>query len=156
MTWSEHDGDLWEVDSNAIVITTNGVVNSTGQAVMGRGCAKEAVDAYPKLAYRLGKRITKFGNIPFVFLPNDHGAYYKPIITLPVKHNWQGLASKFLIWDSLKRLVSICESLGLVTVSMPRPGCGSGGLSWDSIQPRLSGYLHDSVTEFVVCHKEGL
>jgi len=41
--------NLWEYPADARVITTNGFVKNNGEAVMGRGCAREAARKYPRL-----------------------------------------------------------------------------------------------------------
>ena len=65
----EVKGNLWTFeypntspDSYVRCITTNGFVKKNGEAVMGRGCAKEACERYPGLAKQLGEKIIKKGN----------------------------------------------------------------------------------------------
>lgn len=148
MTWEEHEGDLWDVSADAIVITTNGVVRADGAAVMGRGCAKEAADRFPALPYKLGKRLEEYGNIPFLFEEYD-----RPVITLPVKHHWRGPALMELIGRTLPCMVSLVGQAGYLIVAMPRPGCGNGRLPWEFVKPSMDYYLSETVTRFIVCHK---
>lgn len=155
VVYKEHIGDMWRVDADAVVITTNGRTNMYGLAIMGRGCAKEASDKFPKLPIELGERIRHFGNIPFAFPLTVHAGYVKPIITLPVKHHWQEPADINLIWRGMNKLVPIVEALGLSTVAMPRPGCGNGQLDWEDMKDEMGVVLTGSPTTFIVCHKEG-
>lgn len=46
--------NLWEVEADLRVVTTNGAVRRDGACVMGRGCAREAKERYPGVEYRLG------------------------------------------------------------------------------------------------------
>ena len=50
---------------DAIIISTNGFVKANGQCVMGRGCAKTAMQKIPGLSSRLGSYIQRFGNRVF-------------------------------------------------------------------------------------------
>ncbi|MBI2060646.1 MAG: hypothetical protein HYT87_12825 [Nitrospirae bacterium] len=54
-------GDLFDQEADAICLTTNGFVKANGEAVMGRGCAKQAADLWPELPGMLGSRIQKEG-----------------------------------------------------------------------------------------------
>jgi len=42
----EVDGNLWEIEADWRVITTNGFVKKDGRAVMGRGVARQALQRY--------------------------------------------------------------------------------------------------------------
>jgi hypothetical protein len=66
-------GDLWEVHSDALIITTNGFVKNNGRAVMGRGCAREARDKYKDLDLILGEKIKKGGNHVHELIAQDEG-----------------------------------------------------------------------------------
>lgn len=81
-------GNLWNYAGkvDAICITTNGVTNTQGKAVMGRGCAKQATDRYPGIAYKLGKFIKEYGNRAFKImrdLTNEKNPTW--IVSFPVK-----------------------------------------------------------------------
>ena len=125
----EVTGDLWSYqgDGKWIVITTNGVVNAQGKAVMGRGVAREAAMKYSFLPKLLGERIQQHGNHVFAF-----GVYR--IITLPVKHRWSEPADPSLIRRSLQELVVVARAIDARPVYLVRPGCGNGQLSWDKIK----------------------
>jgi len=163
-------GDLWaaakEENADAIVITTNGFVKKNGEAVMGRGIALEAKNAYPDLPKSLGSMINKHGNKVF-------GFYFGSIwlFTVPVKPTvgpngepgWRAKAQIPLIEDSIKQLVGAEPYYGLMRnisdsmntliekIYMPRPGCGNGGLKWEVVKPIIEPYLDD---RFTVFHKE--
>jgi len=124
-------GNIWDLapDYDAVVITTNGYVKKNGEAVMGRGIAKEAKEIFPDLPLKLGKRITEHGNFCFGFSVNSDFSDYpfvgyatvlegpigwKPqIYCLPVKPQfgpngemgWKAKAEIPLIQQSIKDLV---------------------------------------------------
>lgn len=134
----EDIGNLWTYPADAIVITTNGFVKNNGYAVMGRGCAREAVQKEPHLPYWLGQAISQDGNFPFYF----------PTLkmwTMPVKHNWWEPADINLIESSAIDLVRQMEFVGdnPKVIVMPRPGCGNGQLDWEDVRPVLAEILDD-------------
>lgn len=65
----EMEADLWSVEADAVVITTNGNVKASGEAVMGRGCAREAAERFSshKLPSQLGQELREKGNHVFLF-----------------------------------------------------------------------------------------
>lgn len=138
----EARGNLWKLDSDLVVITTNGFVKNNGEAVMGRGCALEARQQYPNLPAQLGERLTRFGNHVHVFLlPDDYW-----LATFPVKHNWFERADPELIWRSAYELVDQVSAGNFKQVVLPRPGCGNGLLRWEDIRHRLDEILDDRFT----------
>lgn len=136
-------GDLWKLgeDADAIVITTNGTIKRTGQAVMGRGCAKEAALRFPDLPDFLGQRLQKSGNHVHLFPIGEPG-----IITYPVKHEWWQLADLGLISRSGLELSELADERGFEKIVMPRPGCGNGGQSWWKVEDLLQQVLDDRFT----------
>lgn len=121
-------GDLWHYPADIRIITTNGTINRKGQAVMGRGCAKEATERFPDIQKRLGANIRLEGNRPFLF-PDLN------LATFPVKHNWWERANLPLIRASALQLVTMLNPD--LTYVMVRPGCGNGGREWDEVKPLL-------------------
>lgn len=132
-------GDLWEYEpADVRVITTNGFIKNSGEAVMGRGCALEAKQKFSALSWELGFSIQKKGNIPFYFRK------YR-IVTLPVKHAWYEKADLDLICDSCRLMAE-----GLADrhpewqdIVVPRPGCGNGQLSWIDVKTKIESLLDD-------------
>lgn len=71
----EIKGDLFaQTQADAICITTNGYVKRSGAAVMGRGCAKQAVDAWPGIDFSLGYLLGEMGNVPHLLSSDDRGS----------------------------------------------------------------------------------
>ncbi|MHA1755520.1 MAG: ADP-ribose-binding protein [Promethearchaeota archaeon] len=128
-------GDLWEVECDVRVITTNGTVKRNGACVMGRGVALQAKQRFPKLPYELGRLILKYGNIVLTF------PRYK-LVTFPVKWKWFEKADLFLIERSAKQLVKRADTFGFRKIVLPRPGCGNGKRDWEKeVKPILEKIL---------------
>lgn len=131
-------GDLWTYPADWRVITTNGTIKKDGSIVMGRGCASEAKEKYPKLPKLLGDFIKLAGNIPCSFPEHK-------LITFPVKHNWWEKADPQLIKKSITHFQEIIAlHYPQTEIVMPRPGCGNGGLKWEDVKPLLES-LTDNV-----------
>ena len=54
---------------------------------------------------------------------------------------WATTAQLPLIIDSAKKLVELADRLNYKKVVIPRPGCGAGELSWETVQPELNKIL---------------
>ena len=105
---------------------------------MGRGCALEARLKHPTIPAILGEAITRHGNhVHWLY----GGLKGNIIFSFPVKHRWNEKADLDLIErsaDELRKIVPIPW-----TVVLPRPGCGNGGLKWESVKPILEPILND-------------
>lgn len=139
--WTLHDKGHW------IAITTNGVTKANGEAVMGKGCAKEAADRFRDLPIELGILLHCIGNVPHIF-PDYH------IITFPTKNHWQDKSIPKLILQSYQTIVSEDSRLDWQfnddgrpdnLLFIPRPGCGNGGLNWPDVRALLLPYWNPSV-----------
>lgn len=147
----------WTYPADVRVITTNGTVKQNGQAVMGRGCAREAVagvdgkcGGWPGLPDILGAHLEDGNHVYFL------GACVTPakgvLYSFPVKHRWFERADMELIQRSAHELLScINDEYPEITgkpsadchVVMPRPGCGNGKLRWLDVRPLLANILDD-------------
>lgn len=166
----EAEGDLWEwrpkpANRFALVITTNGTLKRNGKAVMGKGCAKEALQQmfkddygrvrplYPDLDKYLGEYIAKFGNKAFrMKQPEGSDLRWSGLYTFPTKHNWWERADPQLIEQSAKQLVKMVTKDDVKHVVIPRPGCGLGDLRWEEVKPILEPILDDRFT--IITFKE--
>jgi hypothetical protein len=55
-------GNIWDHHQDGwIVVTTNGIIKSNGDAVMGAGIALEAARKFPDLPRQLGDRLRVIG-----------------------------------------------------------------------------------------------
>lgn len=103
--------DLWELQADATVITTNGDVNSNGRAVMGRGCALEASQMFPELPRVFGSMLRARQNHvmelgPWVSVRTGHEV---ELVSFPVKHHWHQQADLHLIVRSARELLALTD-----------------------------------------------
>lgn len=162
----EITGKLFEQVADAFCITTNGFITARGNAVMGKGCAKEAAEYYPRLPALLGSMMKKLGNVPMVVLAKGEECLctfpVKPVTgicnekkTNVVKHmrsefkpgdivpGWACVADIELIKESAQKLVILATMNQWKKVIVPRPGCGCGELKWEEVKQVLAPILDD-------------
>lgn len=156
-------GNMWDMidDYDGIVITTNGYIKKNGEAVLGRGVAKEAVDRYPWLPKNLGAMLKAHGNKVFQFglLPDEARGkkYDQYLYTFPVKPQWgpngemgwQAKADIEIIKRSCDELIDAIDFYDYMVgykVIIPRPGCGNGKLQWEDVKPVIEQLLDDRFT----------
>jgi hypothetical protein len=127
-------GDIWEYLPGAIIaITTNGQITPKGQAVFGRGVARQAAQRFPDLADRLGLLLATVGN---------HVHYLgDSIVSFPVEETPWSNPDLHLIARSTRELRELADQQGWQQVVVPRPGCGGGGLLWRDVKPLLAEAL---------------
>ena len=165
----EAKGNMLNMECDALVITTNGFVKASGEAVMGRGIAKQVSTALPWVARELGKQLNMKGNIPHVLGTHSDVT----LVSFPVKprnvifngtnvvehakHQFNlgdrvpgfyAKAETDLIVESAVKLVQLTDAMGWQTVLVPRFGCGAGELSWADVCPLVSPILDD---RFIAC-----
>lgn len=138
----EISGDIWECDGWK-VITTNGVVNKDGMAIMGGGIAKQASERFPGLRKELGKLIDVFGNEVYRFQDLK-------LFTFPTKSDWKEESDISLIERSCVRLLQFVNTMDIKEIYMVRPGCGKGNLKWSDVKNVLEKYFDD---RFIIVEK---
>lgn len=139
----EINADLWDLTGGLICITTNGFVKKNGEAVLGAGCAKEAVQRFPEFPRILGSKLKQFGNKVF-YIPEFN------LFTFPVKHNWWEDADIELIKKSCTQLVDKVKGMNNAfptgtPIYLPQPGCGNGRLKWEFVREQIKDLLPDWV-----------
>lgn len=157
---SLHGIDLFDLDVDAVCITTNGFVKANGDAVMGRGCALEAASLFPLLPSIVGNFLKLRGNVVSELLVHNGTT----LLTFPVKHDsgvcngnntvshgkyaigqtvpgFHLKADLKLIEQSAHQLLALANKRGWKTIALPRAGCGAGELSWDDVYPVLNSIL---------------
>lgn len=145
--------DIWVVHKSYGIccVTTNGFVRHDGKAVMGRGVALQARERFPGIDARLGAQLSDptLGN---------HVQYIgERLLAFPVKGTWGTSTIDNVVphqrrnyppgkvvpgWALMASIDIIQRSLvelGILTlmykwdaVYLPRPGCGAGGLDWET------------------------
>lgn len=154
-------GDLFDMEGDALCITTNGFVKRNGECVMGRGIAKAIQEFYPNIPKDLGKLIKSKGNHVHLIYEEDETDILsfpvKPISKICTSHNdyvshmkfnigdtiagWACKADIDIIKQSAYELVTLTDKMGYNTVLLPRAGCGAGELSWQDVKPILDNIL---------------
>ncbi len=131
----EIQADIWDVykDYDAICCTTNNVVKSNGELVMGAGVAKVFAQKYSWLSLNWGTRVKQ---------QQYTGVMVTSMITKPnlvyfsTKYHWKDPSDLNLIEYNIKTLMIIINVFNW-TILLPRPGCLNGGLDWSLVKPRL-------------------
>ncbi len=163
------DYETFRIDNTAIAVTTNGIVKYNGDAVMGKGIAKQCNDMF-NIAPLLGKYLKMYGNRVFNMgsyiydetdgcgerinvktfkSPQEDSIEYQilsfiNVITFPTKHNWKDNSDIELIKTSCKQITEVCNKFNIGTCYIPPVGCGCGNLNWtDEVEPIISNLLDD-------------
>lgn len=146
--------DLASTPEVALCITTNGEIDKKGNAVMGKGNALEFKKLFPGIETKLAGYLKQYGNRAFYLgdywlkMPNGSSAKIK-ILTCPTKHTWKENSDLTLITKSCEQLVEICNKFNIETCFLPIPGCGCGGLNYQTtVKPVLELTLDE---RFYVC-----
>jgi len=140
----------------AIVCTTNNVLNNKDELILGAGIALEFKKQFTFLPRELGKRLiklnavypSKYNPVLIITILNKKLIPFH-IFTFPTKYHWKDQSDMKLIENSAQKLLELCDIMGLEKILMTRPGCGNGGLKWEDVKPVIS-FLDD---RFVVINK---
>lgn len=136
----EIKGNIFDVQADAICVTTNMMVDRFGSAVMGKGIALSFAQRYPTLKAFFGKDLRyRKGQVFAARVPGEARA----IINLPTKRDWRNPSDVLLIEISALALVRLTDFNEWARVVLPRPGCGLGGLRWEDVKKVLEPILDD-------------
>lgn len=155
----ERTGNILDTPCDGIFITTNGFVKANGNAVMGRGIAKQVADALIEVPVILGDKIKLHGNVVHHITNHNGIALYSfPVKAVQEENDgtnvvahmrdkyrtnqivpgWACKAREDIIQHSVQTLLKMI-SKGVLEASkeylLPRPGCGYGELDWNDIKP---------------------
>lgn len=125
-------------------ITTNGVLDSQGRNVMGKGVALQAKEKSPTLPAIFGAGITLYGN--HVYWPNENPSF----LSFPTKNHWRDPSNTLLIARSCCELATLARKFDHFTFYLPRPGCGVGGLKWSDVSKICSEWFEGVNNVYVV------
>lgn len=130
-------GNLLEAKTEALVNTVNCV------GIMGKGIALQFKQAYPD-NYGQYVRACEAGEVqPGRMFITRTGRMLPPfyIINFPTKRHWRGKSRLEDIEVGLLALGQEIERLGIRSIAVPPLGCGSGGLDWEDVRPRIEQAL---------------
>ena len=127
-------GNIVEADTEAVVNT----VNCLG--VCGKGIALQFKKVFPDnyKVYRkhCEDRLLKPGKL-FVYIQHRGSLGDLTIVNFATKDNWRNDSRIEWIKDGLEQLRRLIIDLQLCSISIPRLGCGNGGLSWGEVKPLI-------------------
>jgi O-acetyl-ADP-ribose deacetylase (regulator of RNase III) len=130
-------GDLLQAHTEAIVNTVNTV------GVMGKGIALQVKRAFPQVN-ALYERAAKKGEVVpghVLVVPTNRLENPRFIINFPTKRHWRARSRIDDIEAGLRDLVRAVREYGIKSIAIPPLGCGSGGLDWDDVRPRILAAL---------------
>jgi hypothetical protein len=130
----EVQGNIWNSGCTYTAVTTNGIIKSNGNLVMGKGIALQASQRYPSLPRILAQHVRAKGNVPCL-VPECK------ILSFPTKHNWHDPSDPVLIVKSARLAMDLLPRD--CTCAMSRPGCGNGNLRWEQVKPLIDDILDD-------------
>ena|SRR3990167_9921564 len=117
-----------------ICILTNCVLDNQGELVMGGGQAAEAKWLAPSLPEVLGELTrTSYSHVmkaPEVYLHPP--AKNTSFINFPTKYHFSERSNVSLITRNMIELATLARHEPVSLFTIPRPGCGLGGLDWDT------------------------
>jgi hypothetical protein len=134
-------GNMWDIECDAVCITTNGIVKKDGTAVMGAGVAKQAKERFAKIDLLLGKLIQLYGNR--VHLLTEKTQSNPALVSFPTKNNFKDDSPIELIEQSSHQLVTLTNEKRWETVVLSRPGCGNGNLAWNYVRQTIEPIFDD-------------
>jgi len=131
-------GNLLEADVEALVNTVNTV------GVMGKGLALQFRQAFPENYQAYQKACAQHEVRPGQMFVFTTGQLTNPryIINFPTKRHWRQKTRIQDIDDGLGALIEVVRAKGIRSLAVPPLGCGSGGLAWDEVRPRIEKVLN--------------
>lgn len=166
----EATGDCWELalaaNADAVCVLTNMTVGSWKEykeraLVMGGGQAREAREIYEELPERWGARYDRFwrnmeeGDAPTPVLIEPKETLSGPmgvknpfaVVSFPTKTHPSEESNLNLVRRGAYDLVAIAGVNEWKNIICPRPGCGLGGLDWNTqVKPLLEPIWDDRFT----------
>jgi O-acetyl-ADP-ribose deacetylase (regulator of RNase III) len=129
----ERFDNLLDCEADALINTVNCV------GVMGKGIALQFKKAWPEnfksyaSACKSGVVVTGKMHI------FETGTLTPPrfIINFPTKAHWKEKSKIEYIEAGLQDLKTVLRARGISSVAVPPLGCGSGGLAWEDVWPRM-------------------
>jgi O-acetyl-ADP-ribose deacetylase (regulator of RNase III) len=127
-------GNLLKARTEALVNTVNTV------GVMGKGVALQFRRAYPEM-YRAYQKACEAKDVQLgqvqVFDLGGLAGGPRWLINFPTKGHWKARSRLPDIDSGLADLTTTVERLGIQSIALPPLGCGSGGLEWNDVLPRI-------------------
>lgn len=135
----EIKGNIWDYANNnsVVCILVNGSIFNHRNP-MGGGIARECLDRNPDIDISVARCLKN--DLAFTADLDSKSKAYMYIFK--TKETIYTLSTLDIIEESLKKLVSYMEMYKHLTFLLPRPGCGFGGLDWETeVKPLCEKYL---------------
>lgn len=113
--------------------TTNLIVMNNGRLVMGGGVARIMRDFYTDIDLSFGEIVS--ANNGKRLIQVVRGTYWNDdayLVGFPTKIDWKNPSPINLVERSMKQLVAFVHMINAEKIILPAPGCGLGGLDFDS------------------------
>ena len=131
-------GNVFEYEGlDFICVTTNSILNSKGELVMGAGIALEAKKRYPELPTVFGCKVDKLG----VRGQDYYILQHKNIIVFQTKRHYRDNSPIDLVSKSVNRLKFLATVFEDSIFGLPFPAINNGGLNREDVLPMASLYL---------------
>ena len=144
--------DITNSSANVIVNTVNCV------GVMGGGVALAIKEKYPwcLAPYKdaCNSEILKPGGIFVVEINVEPKMEYPVIVNLATKDHWRGKSRIEWVDKGLEKLAQYITENKIPSISIPRPGCGHGGLRWSDVELLVKKHLGKLDCDITIHHKE--
>lgn len=137
--------NIWD-DFNVldyICVTTNAIIKSNGNLVMGAGIAKQASFKEDQLKVIWGKQLQEKGLVNKIYGLLAFNKY----IAFQTKLDWKNPSTLEIIRYSTNKLKMLAEKYPDKTFGLPYPGVNNGGLSKQIVRPLLLD-LPENVTVY--------
>lgn len=128
-------GNVFEYPNlDYICITTNSILNTKGELVMGTGVALEAKKRFPQLPKIYGNKIDKLG----LFGKDYYLLQHDNLIAFQTKRHYKDKSPIELVKRSTQRLKFLATLFDDSTFGLPFPAVQNGGLSKDVVLPIIN------------------
>ncbi len=127
------EGNLLDADAEALVNT----VNSIG--IMGKGIALQFKQAFPSNFKAYEAACRRHEVTPGKMFVHRTNQFENPrlIINFPTKVHWRNRSRLQDIESGLRDLIKVVREEHVRSIAVPPLGCGSGGLRWSDVRPRI-------------------
>ena len=128
-------GNVFEYPNlDYVCITTNSILNTKGELVMGAGIALEAKKRFPQLPKIYGNKIDKLG----LFGKDYYLLQHINLIAFQTKRHYEDKSPIELVKRSTQRLKFLATLFDDSIFGLPFPAVQNGGLSKDVVLPIIN------------------
>lgn len=146
----ERQGNIWDtfgIKNAVVLVTTNNVINTKNELVMGAGIALEAKQRFPDFPKEI---VGYYWVNPRLWNNGDYHLYInytQQIGCIQTKRHWRDSSPIDLVQKSVEELnrEARLPTNEHIIYNLPKPGCGLGGLDWETQVKPLCEMLPDNV-----------